>query len=213
LAERIRSAIFFAASGVEASPIQVLPFMGIAHDPGDWMVKTFQEIWNRLPQMREWQGVSCEILVNFVRKSWILDQTNYHEGKSKELEKKNHCLEKSGIIIFVLAVTAAFFHIVLFFPGHEVDAGWLESGLTFAAIVLPAIGAVFGGIRTHREYSRLAKRSTNMVAILKGLDEHFSRITKPEVLESSLRDMEELMLRETQDWLMLMRFVKLEAVP
>lgn len=51
-----------------------------------------------------------------------------------------------------------------------------------------------------------------MSAILKELDERFSVVDKPEDLESTPRELEELMLRETQDWLMLMKFTKLEAV-
>ena len=52
-----------------------------------------------------------------------------------------------------------------------------------------------------------------MEVALTDLDERFSQISTPEGLESLLRETDELMLRETQDWLMLMRFVKLEAVP
>jgi hypothetical protein len=48
-----------------------------------------------------------------------------------------------------------------------------------------------------------------MDIILKELDEQFSHANTPEALESLLRDTNELMLRETQDWLMLMKFVEL----
>lgn len=50
-----------------------------------------------------------------------------------------------------------------------------------------------------------------MAMNLKALDERFSSVNEPEGLESLLRETEELMLLETQDWLMLMRFAKLEV--
>ena len=212
LTERIRSAIFFAACGVEASPIEVPPYMGIAHSPDDWMVKAFNEIWNRLPKMKGCHGESCRPLIDFIRKSWVQDQIEYHEWRSEKVGKISHALERSGIVIFVLAVVAAFSHVILSFMGHHlINVEWIEHSLTFAAIALPATGAAIGGIRLHREYTRLEKRSKNMITILKQLDERLSRTVKPEDFESLLREMEELMLRETQDWLMLMKFTELEA--
>jgi hypothetical protein len=208
LVERIRSAVFFAACGIEVSPIQIPPYMSIAHRPDDWMIKTFQEIWNRLSQMRGCQGQSCDLLSKLIRKTWIRQQIHFHKMKANKYEKINRILEIGGIVIFALAVMAALLHVI----GHELMIGWFRNALVFAAIALPAFGAAVGGIRSHREFSRLSKRSTSMVAILEDLYERFSHVDRPELLESLLREVEELMLRETQHWLMLMKFVKLETV-
>jgi hypothetical protein len=81
------------------------------------------------------------------------------------------------------------------------------------AIILPAAGAAIGGIRTHREYSRIWKRSSNMVFVLTDLKLVFNDVKTPENLEYLLRQTEELMLRETQDWLMMMRFIDLKPLP
>jgi CBS-domain-containing membrane protein len=51
-----------------------------------------------------------------------------------------------------------------------------------------------------------------MITALADLDQRFDSIKDQEDLEALLRETEELMLRETQDWLMLMKFVKVEAV-
>ena len=56
----------------------------------------------------------------------------------------------------------------------------------------------------------MEKRSSNMEIILRELDEQFANINTPVALESLLRATDELMLRETQDWLMLMKFVELK---
>ena len=86
-----------------------------------------------------------------------------------------------------------------------------EHGLTFLAIILPATGAALGGIRTHREYSRLAARSSNMAERLKTLKKQLSSVSTPDELQVTLKRIEELSLLEVQEWLMLMSVVKLEA--
>jgi hypothetical protein len=163
--------------------------------------------------MKGCHGESCKPLIEFIRKIWVQDQIKYHEFKSERSREISHYLEKGGIIIFVLAVVAALSHVILSSLGHHLNVKWIEHGLTFAALVLPAVGAAIGGIRTHREYTRIERRSGNMINVLKYLDERLSRTGKPEDLESLLREMEELTLRETQDWLMLMKFTELEAAP
>jgi len=118
--------------------------------------------------------------------------------------------EFGGMAIFFMAMAASFSHLIFFYPGGEIGSKVLEDILVFLAIVLPAIGAAIGGIRSHREYSRMEKRSSNMEIILNELNEQFMDINSPEDLESLLRTTYELMLRENQDWLMLMKFVELK---
>lgn len=209
LAERIRSAIFFAICGVEASPIHVPPYMGIAHQPDDWMVKIFDEIWNRLPEMKGCHREYCQQCSEFIRKGWIQDQIEYHKDKATKVKKWSQYLEWSGMGIFFITMVIAISH-WLFFTDHKLQLSKLSNLLTFLAIVLPATGAAIGGIRSHREYSRLEKRSKNMEVVLTDLDKQFSKVSTSEALEALLRRTEELMLRETQDWLMLMRFVELK---
>jgi hypothetical protein len=209
LAERIRSAIFFVVCGVETSPIDVPPYMRIAHQPDDWMVKTFDEIWSSLPKMKGCRDENCRNLIEYIHTHWIKDQMAHHRKKYTSVKKISRILEWSGLAIFFTAMAAAASHLI-FYPGHEFQSTGLESLLIFSAIVLPAVGAAIGGIRSHREYSRMEKRNKNMEVVLSDLDERFLSIATPEALESSLRETEELMLRETQDWLMLMRFVDLK---
>ena len=210
LAEQIRSAIFFVVCNVETSPIEVPPYMRTAHRPDDWMVKVFYEIWNRLPEMKGCHEAYCQQCTDFVRKHWIQNQITYHGDKAIDVRKISSILEWTGMAIFFIAMAAAISHLIFFYPGKEFQSKTLEELLIFFAIVLPAVGAAIGGIRSHREYSRVGKRSSNMEIILKELDEQFSHANTPEALESLLRDTNELMLRETQDWLMLMKFVELK---
>ncbi len=208
LAERLRSAFFLAVCGVEPSQISAPPYMGFAGQPDEWMVMTFDEIWSRLPLRQGCAGEFCSVLQTFVRERWIRDQIKFHEKKARTSGRASRLLETAGILAFVLALFAVMLHLIL----SALDIRWLEKTLILAAISLPAVGAAIGGIRTHREYSRLAKRSRNMAMNLKRLEERFSLASDPQTLESLLRETEHLMLTETQDWLMLMRFAELRTV-
>jgi hypothetical protein len=211
LAERIRASVFLMAGGAEVSRIHVPPYLGGPIERDDWMNIVFDEIWNRLPPMNGCEEKHRDAVIKFIRERWTKDQIQYHDDKENESERKNRWLERGGIITFGLALAAAASHLGLFFSGHEAEAVTAEKILTFIAITLPAVGAAAGGIRAHREYSRLSKRSRNMAVNLKRLDDRFSRAAGGEQLAQLLRETEELILVETEDWLMLMSSAKVEV--
>lgn len=209
LAELIRSATFLAACGLEPLPIRIPPVMGPAHQPGDWVAKIFNGARNSLLEMSKEmprrQGQSCTKLVEFIRKSWVQDQIRHHENRSKQAACWSHFFEYGSMFIFGLALVAAFFHL---WNG----AAKLECLLKFGAITLPAVGAAMEGFRSHREYPRLAKRSENMVSALKDLDGRLSKVSGPKDLADLLREAEESIVQETQDWHMLMRFTVVKLI-
>jgi hypothetical protein len=211
LAERIRSSIFFAVCGIEASPIDIPPYMRTAHRPDDWMVRTFHEIWNGLPSLTSCQGGSCTPYSEYVEEMWIRKQIKYHRDTSIDNRRLGRRLELGGIAIFSVAMIAAFVHFGAFLPGRVLLSSTWGKAISLAAIVLPAAGAAIGGIRSHREYSRIEKRSSNMVQVLSDLLSAFRKSSNVEDLVTLLRQTEELMLRETQDWLMFMRFTDLKV--
>ncbi|GEM_PF-2116434 len=208
LAERVRSATFLAVCGAECSTIYVPPFMGAADQSDDWVAMTFNEIWRGVRVSAPGRE-SCRDYVAFIRRRWIRDQIKYHRMKWKRAERISHLLERTGHAIFATAIVAALVHILLGLQ-HRWHAEGLEKALTFLAIALPAVGASIGGIRAHREYSRLAKRSRNMTANLKRLNLRLTSVSDFEELHYLLRETEELMMEETQDWMMTMSFAKLE---
>lgn len=207
VAERVRSAIVLTTCGVETSVITLPPNVGVTGKPDQWMVMAFNEITLRLPRMDVCHGFPVETFVAFVRGRWLQKQIAFHSEKAVKARQVNHWLERVGIALFVAAVIAAGLHLLLALFHIE----WAEHPLTFAAIFLPAAGASIGGIRTHREYSRLSIRSSNMAASLKALDDRMTTVATPKELDYVLRQVEELTLMELQDWLMLMSVVKLEA--
>ena len=66
-------------------------------------------------------------------------------------------------------------------------------------------------MQAQREHLRLEKRSESMAPQLEYLNRSMASATDPVSFEYLLHQVDEVMLRETQDWLMLMRYVEIKA--
>ncbi len=154
----------------------------------------------------------CAACVSFVRARWVGAQIEFHAAKAEKAGRLSRLLEKAGRATFLAAIGASGWHLVSYALGHRGFLFALEKPAVFLATVLPALGAANGGVRTHREYSRLEKRSQSMDAALRELDRRFADVAAFGEIEMLLQETEQLMLQETQEWLMLMKFAKVEAV-
>ncbi len=219
LTERIRSGIFMAICGVEPQPIEVLPYMGHSQTVNDWTVRVFDEIWDRLPPLSGCAPADLAAKREYVREAWISDQTDFHKQKQKKEGKRRRHLAMAGAIVLPATAIAAALHLLLLLwqPAANVPE-WVDSlhhalhqGLAFIALLFPAIAASLAGMEAHREHLRLEKRSANMGPQLERLHKQMASATDPQRFEELLQQLDELMLRETQDWLMLMRYVEIKA--
>ncbi|MGB6721422.1 MAG: hypothetical protein WBE72_11550 [Terracidiphilus sp.] len=219
LAERIRSGVFMAICGVEPRPIEVLPYMGHSQTVNDWPVRVFDEIWDRLPSLSGCDEGECPMLNSYIREVWIGDQVKFHKDKRAREGKARKRLATAGKIVLPVTIAAAALHLMLLLwrpstnapePVHMLHHG-LHLSLAFIALLFPAIAASLAGMEAHREHLRLEKRSANMVPQLERLGRQMASATDPERFENLLQQVDEIMLRETQDWLMLMRYVEIKA--
>jgi hypothetical protein len=211
LAERLRAAQHMAACGLSACELHALPFMGNPRRQAGWMMMAFDEIWRRLPDPPEAPPKNPQPALEFARACWVGGQISFHDRKAETSLRMSRWLEEWGGLGFVLALVAAVAHLIVSRSSHGGGSGLAHSGLAFFAIVLPGIGTALGGFRGHREYSRLAKRSRNMAQALRELDQALAEASTPEEVAQVLRQTEEFVLSEVQDWLMLMRFSRVEA--
>ncbi len=219
LAERIRCGIFMAICGVEPRPIEVLPYMGHSQTVNDWTVRVFDEIWDRLPPLAGCRHAECLTLNAYVREAWIGEQVKFHKDKKEREGQARKRLARAGEIVLPVTIAAAALHLLLLHwepTGTSAESvHWLHQGLhqglAFIALLFPAIAASLAGMEAHREHLRLEKRSANMGAQLERLNRQMASATDPERFESLLQQVDEIMLRETQDWLMLMRYVEIKA--
>lgn len=219
LAERIRCGIFMAICGVEPRPIEVLPYMGHSQTVNDWTVRVFDEIWDRLPPLAGCRQENWRTLNAYVRDVWIGEQVHFHKDKKEREGKARKRLAKAGVVVLPTTIAAAALHLVLRYglpKGTEAGFGhWLYHGshqvLAFIALVFPAVAASLAGMEAHREHLRMEKRSANMGPQLERLNRQMASATDPERFEILLQQVDDIMLRETQDWLMLMRYVEIKA--
>jgi hypothetical protein len=193
--------------------------MGHSQTVNDWMVRVFDEIWNRLPPLTECSERECSTLNPYVREVWIGEQVKFHKDKKEREAQARRRLATAGAIVLPTTIAAAALHLLLLLwhPAtkapeslHLLHLG-LHQGLSFIALLFPAIAAALAGIEAHREHLRLEKRSANMAPQLEQLSRRIASATDPEQFESLLQQLDEIMLRETQDWLMLMRYVEIKA--
>ncbi len=219
LTERIRCGIFMAICSVEPRPIEVLPYMGHSQTVNDWPVRVFDEIWDRLPPLTRPSQDQCQSLNAYVREVWIGDQVRFHNKKKNSEGLARRRLALAGEIVLPLTIGVAALHLLLLLwwpTGAAAESErWLHQGLhqglAFIALLFPAIAASLAGMEAHREHLRLEKRSANMGPQLERLNRQIASVNDPERFEDLLQQVDEIMLRETQDWLMLMRYVEIKA--
>lgn len=212
LVERIRSAMFLIACGVKPSPITIPRHMKLALSSIDWVMRAFGEIEKGIGELQECRKEDLGLYVDFIRKEYIQDQIAFHRAKSAKTGKTSHRLENIGKLVFFIAIGVAAIHLISTSLNLSDPTSWLENSILFLAIVLPGAGAAIGGIRTHREYSRLEKRSSDMAAALGELDRQFAGITTIDEFKDLMSETEQLLLQETQEWLALMKYVKVEPI-
>ena len=224
LAERIRAGIFMAVCGVDTMPIEVLPFMGQAHTINDWMVRVFDEVWSRLPPLRGCTDQRCLVLNRYVREAWLEDQISFHKRKAAKEGRAWRRLEVLTKVILPATMSAALLHliigvregnpkwaehVVLKWAKHVPE--WGEDVLTFVALVFPAVAASIAGLDAQRQHLRLEKRSLSLIPQLENLKRLMTSATEPGRFEELLHRLDDVMLRETQDWLMLVRYSSVKA--
>lgn len=219
LAERLRCGVFMAICGVEPRPFEVLPYLGHSQTVNDWTVRAFDEIWDRLPPLTGCTQNNCLMLNGYLREAWIGDQIDFHKKKVKLEGHARQRLAHAGEIILPTTIVAAALHIASAFwkpagTAPEVIHILYEAvhqGLSFMALLFPAIAASLAGMESHREHLRLEKSSANMAAQLERVQRQMKPATDPERFEDLIHQATEIMLGETQSWLMLMRFVEIKA--
>ena len=159
------------------------------------------------------------MLNSYLREAWLGDQIEFHKKKVKLEGKAREKLANAGEIILPITIVAAAVHIVTAFwkPASTAPEAILilsemfHKGLSFVALLFPAIAASLAGMESHREHLRLEKSSANMAAQLERVQRQMKPATDPERFEDLIHQATEIMLGETQSWLMLMRFVEIKA--
>jgi hypothetical protein len=206
LAERFRSAIFMSAAGVEVATLRPPRHLSLSHTSKDWMVAAFVSVWRNLQKPPECDDEGFRKLREFISRGWVEEQRIYHERNSRKNAQRHCWMANSCYALFWLT----FFAAVL----HSLHLGGERFGpvLSFVAVVFPVIGGAIGAMRMHREYHRNSQRSAEMARHLTELKGEIDAVQDMKALLQLVRETEETMLHENEDWRVIFRFHRLEPV-
>ncbi|EHQ35467.1 hypothetical protein [Methanoplanus limicola] len=212
LAERMRAAFFLCVICTTCEKPDTPPHMSIANRPNDWMVMAFEEMIKTVPLNYCRIDIPFEPLRKFFLSAWVNNRLGYYKKFSADAAKKYRILAIVGEFLFILTLILAVMH--AFEVGH-----WepyyddrIPMSLAFLTISLPAIGSAIGAVRTQREYLRNAERYSHTVRHLSSIKNEINHASTIPELCNFLQEINELTLREQQDWRIIFRFRKIEAM-
>jgi hypothetical protein len=203
LAERLRSALFLVVAGIEAAILKPPRHLSLSYSPKDWIVAAFSSVWRLKPLITPVLP-PFEKVKQFLVEAWLEDQLSYHEKNRRRTYTRHQAITFATYILFGLTIVAAVIHIVN--PGGH-DTG---NVFTFLAVIFPAVAASLSALKTHRDYFRVSVRSNEMTRHLTELKDRLSRAVNRDEFLDIVKETEDTMLHENEDWRVVIRFHKPE---
>jgi hypothetical protein len=206
LAERFRSAFFLSAAQVGLETIRPPRMLRLVEPSREWIFSAFASVWNDLPPSQKVEPILLAGLKRYLLRAWVNDQKVYHRKTSLRHGRRHMRISRLGLGFFAVTFAAALMHAL------HVGPGWLQKTSLFLAIASPILAGTLAAVRTHREYDRNSKRSAEMALHLEKLTTEMEKARTPEELASLVRETEETMLHENEDWRVVVRFHELEPL-
>jgi hypothetical protein len=229
LAERFRATIFMAAAEMERTGLEAPRYLSLTFSESDWVVSAFSAVRDLVPHPIEQRNEpGFDRLRRFLSVAWIDRQINYHRSTQELQEKMGRRGERFVMALVVGTLVSAFLHIMaerhLLEPlGRRLGVGaiaahlpgwaaWLHVRLplnlvfTWLAIVLPALAAAVSAIRNQREHEKISRRSGEMVHHLEELKSAMNEAADRDTFLECVREADETMLYENEDWRVVVRF-------
>jgi len=186
LAERLRAAIHLYVAGMSS---KIEP----AGESAQWMNRALLRICDcSLPQPL---AGDLRAVRDFSLKGWVEDQRKFYFNRSVALERWQTFWLVTGLILFLAAALAAFFHGLDWFGSQT----WWER----VSIIAPAVGASVAGFRAFREYRRTSIQYAGMVRKLAAIAGRLKQATTSEELKNLLAQADDTISQEHQGWRVL----------
>jgi hypothetical protein len=204
LAERLRTALFTAFCGVEASRSAVSERIVRVTDSERWLKKAFGEIWSVRPG---WEGLGWTVsdAKALVMQGWIEEQVQYFRSTASRFRRRVHRLGLASYALFLLTIVAATLHSLDVAEEHS----WGRL-IALATIAFPAVGVALSGVRTHREYVRNSDRSETLEGHLLATGVALHPTSDPKTLRRLVSELDAVMHEENRDWFLLMLHHEIE---
>ena len=212
LAERVRAAFFLCICCINCEKPEAPPHMSLAHRPNDWMVMAFESVIETRPVSFCRLDIPFEPMKRFFLTAWITNRLRYYEQAGNGSGRQYLIFVIIGEGLFVATLFLAVIHALGI--GHwELHYNIeLATVLVFLTISLPAIGSAVAAIRVQREYLRNAERYSHVVRHLTAIRNQIRHAKTMGELSGFLEEVNEITLREQQDWRIIFRFRSIEKM-
>jgi hypothetical protein len=213
LAERLRSARYLGATGVDFPRLAGLSGVFVEQQSANWVQRAFEEVWDSRPTAGRAQRLTkgdAEALKTWLADEWIQRQIDYHRRAADMHERRERLFTRitAGLFLLTLGVVLARAIPETFWTTSEA----LDRTTLFLAIVLPAAGASMGAILTVRQHHALAERFRRMHAELAEVRWRILDSDK-DSLQGASSEAARVIAEEGGDWFGAMWFLDIKHPP
>jgi hypothetical protein len=205
LAERFRTAVFMAAANFNVSTPKPPRYLSLSYSPKDWMVAAFMTVWEQKPHLPALPAESAPMTKKFLAEAWLDDQIKYFEKTARRYQANHRRINYVNYTSFVLTI------IIILISVLGIDSAYAGTTLSLLAVIFPAFASTLVALRTRRDYQRISRRYLEMVNHLTELKHRMLETEKPEDFYETVKEIEDTMLHENEDWRVVVRFKKTEA--
>jgi len=205
LAERLRTALYIAPTGIDLRDQVRLQGAVAVTESEEWLMRAFEEVWDHIRGERKIADRAT--LKRLLADDWIQGQINYHEKANRKHQMWHSRL--SRILWFAFLSTLVFAALDAVLAGSHA-CHWLQSLSRALTIALPVIGASLGAAITIHQHRALAERSGRMQLDLRLVKQDVEAAADPRTLQDATIAATRLIAPETGTWFGALWFLDIE---
>ena len=201
LAEHLRASRVMALLGSTVA-LPRLP-SDRAGDPADWVAFRLRGAIRALGLVQARADAAYLGAVRDAVAAEIRSQLTFYEQRAKRFGSFASWLQRLGLSLYVLGLG---FTVIRYSMAVAAYSGDLYNLTAELALVLPALGPIFFGLRSQSEYNRLSQRYASMAKELHRMQNALvSDDVRRNRVERLAREMVHVLLAEVSDWRVLIR--------
>jgi hypothetical protein len=205
LAERLRSALYLAPTGVDFRRTAGLEAVYVQRRAEDWLLRAFEEVWDARPRPATGEAASAgaDELKRRLAEEWVGGQSRYHARAAARHARRASLLGTIVLLLFLCTLVFAVLHALE--AAGEIAA--------FLSIVLPVAGASLGVVLTVSQHRALAERYGRMHADLALVRRALLDAADVQAVRNASAEAARVIASESGDWLGAMWFLDIEHPP
>lgn len=205
IAELLRAAMFTALAGGGARAGDGAP-PSFYRGPRDWLISVRDTLADRA--IAATPALPLTSVRRLLVDGWLRDQQAFHARTGTRKAHQAHRRHQLGLFLFAGTLLMATLHLFHVGGGQTTAPPWAQLGawISFLALAFPVWAGVTHAITSQLELERVSERSARMAAALEGLADRAEHAITHADLAEIAAEAASLMLRETQEWWILLSF-------